>query len=110
MKHGQRATGIFKDLCQPTTKLCTVTLHEGSLSALMRYPLIAVNLTDGAISNESVQQNCRCVCENILFYIPVSGSSNLELYRPLVTSLASRGHRVTWVTSLRQPEPVPGSA
>ena len=26
----------------------------------------------------------------------------------LVTSLASRGHRVTWVTSLRQPEPGPG--
>ena len=46
---GQRAMGIFKDLCQPNTKLGTVTLHEGSLSALMRYPLIAVNLTDGAI-------------------------------------------------------------
>ena len=35
------------------------------------------------MESESVQQNFRCVCENILFYIPVSGSSNLELYRPL---------------------------
>ena len=32
--------------------------------------------------------------KKVLFYLPVSGSSNLELYTPLAKNLASRGHEV----------------
>ena len=32
--------------------------------------------------------------KKVLFYLPVSGSSNLELYSPLAKNLASRGHEV----------------
>jgi len=40
--------------------------------------------------------------KKVLFYLPVSGSSNLELYAPLVQNLATRGHEVTLVTSLER--------
>ena len=40
----------------------------------------------------------------VLVYIPVAGASSLELYRPLAEELATKGHEVTWVTSLQQPQ------
>jgi len=38
-------------------------------------------------------------CGKVLFYIPVSGLSYLEVYKPLAAELASRGHKVTFVAS-----------
>ena len=34
--------------------------------------------------------------KNILFYLPVSGTSNLVVYEPLVLGLAQRGHQVKY--------------
>ena len=38
----------------------------------------------------------RCFSKNILFYLPVSGTSNLVVYEPLVLGLAQRGHQVKY--------------
>ena len=40
---------------------------------------------------------------SLLFYLPVSSQSHKNVFRPLAHALATRGHQVTLVTTIRDP-------